>query len=270
MTRVSAPETRVLVSGATGRMGRRVIEEAAARDDVRVVAGVSRDLSGEISGIPVEPAGEFGVVLAEYDPDVLVDFSVPEASREFVADCAEANVACVVGTTGFEADEFAEDEFAEGGEAALREASEQVPVLHASNFSRGIQALLRAVEGAVRDLPGYDVEITESHHRHKRDAPSGTANAILDRIESAGEFGGRVHGREGESLRESGEIGVHARRAGGIRGEHELLLANEHEELRLTHRAGSRAVFADGALDAAVWLAGRGAGRYDFSEVVAE
>ncbi len=246
-------------------MGRRVIEEAAARDDARVVAGVSRDLSGKIDDIPVEPADEFEVVLREYDPDVLVDFSVPEASREFVADCAEANVACVVGTTG-----FTEDEFAEGGLAALREASERVPVLHASNFSRGVQALLRAVEGAVSDLPGYDVEVTESHHRHKRDAPSGTANAILDRIESVGEFDGRIHGREGDALREPGEIGVHARRAGGIRGEHEILLANEHEELRLTHRAGNRSAFADGALDAAGWLAGRNPGWYDFSEVVAE
>ncbi|WP_267879592.1 4-hydroxy-tetrahydrodipicolinate reductase [Haladaptatus cibarius] len=270
MTRVSDAETRVLVSGATGRMGRRVIGEAAARDDVRVVAGVSRDLSVEIDGTPVEPAEEFRFVLAEYEPDVLVDFSVPEASREFVTDCAEADVACVVGTTGFSGIESTEDEFAEGGLAALREASEQVPVLRASNFSRGIQALLRAVEGAVRDLPGYDVEVTESHHRHKRDAPSGTANSILDRIESAGEFDRRVHGREGDSLREPGELGVHSRRAGGIRGEHEILLANAHEELRLTHRAGSRAVFADGALDAAVWLAGRGAGQYDFSEVVAE
>ncbi|WP_435151897.1 4-hydroxy-tetrahydrodipicolinate reductase [Haladaptatus sp. DFWS20] len=260
MTRESSSATRVLVSGATGRMGRRVIEQAAARDDVRVVAGVSRELSGEIDGLPVEPANEFEVVLREYDPEVLVDFSVPEASQEFVADCAEANVACVVGTTGF----------AEDGEAVLREASERVSVLLASNFSRGIQALLRAVESAVSDLPGYDVEVTESHHRHKRDAPSGTANAILDRIESAGEFGGRVHGREGDALRESSEIGVHARRAGGIRGEHEILLANDHEELRLTHRAGSRAVFADGALDAAVWLAGRTPGWYDFSEVVAE
>ncbi|WP_266075403.1 4-hydroxy-tetrahydrodipicolinate reductase [Haladaptatus caseinilyticus] len=253
-------ETRVLVSGATGRMGRRVIEEADARDDAGVVAGVSRELSGEIDGRPIEPASEFESALAEYDPDVLVDFSVPEASQEFVGDCAEADVACVVGTTGF----------TEGGEAALREASERVPVLHASNFSRGIQALLRAVGNAVHDLPGYDVEVTESHHRHKRDAPSGTANTIIDRIESAGEFDGRVHGREGDALRESDEIGVHARRAGGIRGEHEILLANDHEELRLTHRAGSRAVFADGALDAAVWLTGRTPGRYDFSEVVAE
>ncbi len=252
--------TQVVVSGATGRMGRTVIETASERDDVEVVAGVSRDPPAEIDGVPTEPVQEFGAVLREYDPDALVDFSAPSSSQNYVAVCGEAGVACVVGTTGF----------GEQGESVLRRVSNHVPVLHASNFSRGVQALLRAVEGAVSDLPGYDVELTESHHRHKRDAPSGTAKTLLDRIESAGEFGERVHGREGEAARESGEIGVHARRAGGIKGEHEVLLANENEELRLTHRAGSRAVFADGALDAAVWLTGRNPGWYDFSEVIAE
>ncbi len=142
------------------------------------------------------------------------------------------------------------------------------PVLVASNFSRGVQALLHAVEGAVTDLPGYDVELTETHHNGKRDAPSGTAKTLLDRIAGAGGPEKRVHGREGDAPRRPGEIGVHARRAGGIAGEHEVLLANDHEELRLVHRAGDRAVFADGALDAAVWLAGRTPGWHGFDEVI--
>lgn len=250
--------TQVLVGGATGRMGRTVIAEAATRDDVETVAGVSRDPPPEIEGVPVEPMDELETVLSEYDPDVLVDFSTPDASREFVAACADAGVACVVGTTGFTDDD----------ETALREASERVPVLVASNFSRGVQALLRAVEGAVTDLPGYDVELTETHHNGKRDAPSGTAKTLLDRIVAAGGPEERVHGREGEAPRTADEVGVHARRAGGIAGEHEVLLADDHEELRLTHRAGDRAVFAAGALDAAVWLAGRNPGRYEFSEVI--
>ncbi|MCO8244478.1 MULTISPECIES: 4-hydroxy-tetrahydrodipicolinate reductase [unclassified Haladaptatus] len=249
--------TRVLVLGATGRMGRSVIAEASARDDVHVVAGVGRE-SGEIDGVPVEPADALGSVLSEYDPDVLIDFSVPDASVEFVTECADAGVPCVVGTTGFTEDD----------EVALREASEHAPVLVASNFSRGVQALLRAVEGAVSDLPGYDVELTETHHNGKRDAPSGTAKTVLDRITAAGGPEERVHGREGDAPRQENEIGVHARRAGGIAGEHEVLLANDHEELRLAHRAADRAVFADGALDAAVWLAGRTPGWYGFDEVI--
>ncbi|WP_458185113.1 4-hydroxy-tetrahydrodipicolinate reductase [Haladaptatus sp. NG-WS-4] len=252
--------TRVVVTGVTGRMGRTVLDVAADCDDVEVVAGVSRDPPAEIDGVPTEPVQEFGAVLREHDPDALVDFSTPTSSQNYVAVCAEAGVACVVGTTGFD----------EQGESVLRRVSDHVPVLKASNFSRGVQALLRAVEGAVGDLPGYDVELTETHHNGKRDAPSGTAKTLLDRIASAGGPDEQVHGREGDQPRRPGEVGVHARRAGGISGEHEVLLANDNEELRLVHRAGNRAVFADGALDAAVWLAGRAPGWYDFSEVIAE
>ena len=253
--------TRVLVTGATGRMGRTVVDAAADRADVSVVAGVNRNPAPDADlGVPLEAAAEFADVLREYHPDVVVDFSGPESSRDYVAACAEAGVPAVVGTTGFD------DE----GEAALRAASDDVPVLVASNFSRGVQALLDAVAAAVDDLPGYDVEVTETHHNGKRDAPSGTALTVVDHVESVREENGeRVHGREGDAPRTEGDIGIHARRAGNVRGEHEVLLAGGDEELRLTHRAGSRAVFAEGALDAAVWLAGRDAGWYDFAEVVA-
>jgi 4-hydroxy-tetrahydrodipicolinate reductase len=260
-----ASPTRIVVTGATGRMGRAVVDAASEREDVDVVAGVNRDPETDASdadpGVPVEPSREFGRVLRERDPDALVDFSAPSSSQNYVAVCAEAGVACVVGTTGFD----------DRGESALDAASDHVPVLRASNFSRGVQALLDAVEAAVGDLPAYDVEVTETHHNGKRDAPSGTAKTVVDRIESARAGDGRrVHGREGDAPREQGEIGVHARRAGSVRGEHEVLLAGGDEELRLAHRAGSRTVFADGALDAADWLAGRDPGRYEFSEVVGE
>ncbi|WP_137283456.1 4-hydroxy-tetrahydrodipicolinate reductase [Halorussus salinisoli] len=252
----------VAVTGATGQMGRAVLDAASAREDVDVAFAVNRDSDGEevVAGVPVEPTREFDQLLADHNPDVVVDFTGPASSQNYVAVAAEAGVASVVGTTGFD------DE----GEAALRELAEYAPVLKASNFGRGVQALLSAVEAAVADLPGYDVEVTETHHNRKRDAPSGTANAILDRIEDAREDDAseRVHGREGEAPREEGEIGVHARRAGSVTGEHEVLLAGNHEEVRLTHRAEDRGVFAEGALDAAVWLAGRDPGWYDFADVV--
>jgi 4-hydroxy-tetrahydrodipicolinate reductase len=258
----------VAVTGATGRMGRAVLDAASARDDVTVAFAVNRnppESGGEpAGGVPVEPAREFDRLLAERDPDAVVDFTGPASSQNYVAVATEAGVASVVGTTGFD----------EEGERALRELAQYAPILKASNFGRGVQALLSAAESAVADLPGYDVEVTETHHNRKNDAPSGTAKTILERIESARdggageETGQRVHGREGEAPRKAGEIGVHARRAGSITGEHEVLLAGNHEEVRITHRAEDRGVFAEGALDAAVWLAGREPGWYDFADVV--
>lgn len=249
----------VAVTGATGRMGRAVIEAAAARDEVDVAFAVNRDADSEsVEGAPVASASEFDRLVAEREPDALVDFTGPESSLRYVASATEAGVASVVGTTGFD----------EEGEQALRESADYAPVLKASNFGRGVQALLSAVESAVADLPGYDVEVTETHHNRKRDAPSGTAKTILETIEAQRADANRVHGREGEAPRQSGEIGVHARRAGSITGEHEVLLAGNHEEVRLIHRAEDRGVFAEGALDAAVWLSGREPGWYDFADVL--
>ncbi|WP_135828768.1 4-hydroxy-tetrahydrodipicolinate reductase [Halorussus halobius] len=252
------------VTGATGRMGRAVLDAASDREDVSVAFAVARDASDredarDLDAVPVEPARDLDRLLAERDPDALVDFTGPASSVEYVAAAAEAGVASVVGTTGFD------DE----GEQALRESAERAPVLKAANFGRGVHALVSAVESAVADLPGYDVEVTETHHNRKRDAPSGTAKTILETVEDARpDDPERVHGREGEAPRAAGEVGVHARRAGSITGEHEVLLAGNHEEVRLTHRAEDRGVFAEGALDAAVWLAGRDPGRYEFADAV--
>ncbi|MFC7155457.1 4-hydroxy-tetrahydrodipicolinate reductase [Halomarina halobia] len=242
---------RVVVTGATGRMGRTVREAAEERGwDVRPVSR-----SDAVEDGPEDLAA----VLADERPDAVVDFTLPEASVETVAACAEAGVPAVVGTTGFDDGQF----------DALWGASQSVAVLHAPNFSRGVAVLLGLVREAVAALPGYDVELTETHHRGKRDAPSGTANRLLDAVDEARETAAeRVHGRRGAHLRGDGEVGVHVRRAGDVRGEHEVLFAGNDEVLTLTHRAESRRVFAAGALDAAAWLAGREAGWYDFSEVL--
>jgi dihydrodipicolinate reductase len=155
------------------------------------------------------------------------------------------------------------------GLANLKTASESTAVLKASNFSRGVAALRLAVREATAALPDADIELTETHHNAKRDAPSGTAKTLLDDIEGVrADLSERVHGREGEAPRSANEIGVHARRAGDVAGEHEVLLGGSNETLSLTHRAGDRSIFAEGALDAAVWLAGREAGWYDFFDVI--
>jgi 4-hydroxy-tetrahydrodipicolinate reductase len=253
-----AETVSIAVTGAGGRMGREVLHAAAGRDDVTVAFAVNRSPVEDVAGVSVSDADDFEARLAATDPDVLVDFTGPESSPDYVAACADAGVAVVVGTTGFDDD----------GLATLDAASDTVPLLKATNFSRGVAALRRAVREAVAALPGYDIEVTETHHNGKRDAPSGTANTILADIDDVRGDANRVHGREGDQPRADGEIGVHARRAGDVTGEHEVLVAGNHELLSLTHRAGARGVFAEGALDAAVWLAGRDAGRYDFDDVL--
>jgi len=252
---------RLGITGATGRMGQEVLAAATGREDCEVVFAVNRDPDDKtVDGIDIEPAAEFDSLVADREPTVVIDFTGPESAVEYAETCADAGVAYVTGTTGFDED----------GLEALEAASEDVPVLHAPNFARGVQALVNIVGEAVQNLPGYDVELVETHHNGKRDAPSGTANRLLEEIEANGDFGERTHGREGDAPREASEIGVHALRAGDITGEHEIILAGNHEEVRLTHRAEDRGVFAAGAVDAAVWIAGQKAGSYDFADVISE
>jgi 4-hydroxy-tetrahydrodipicolinate reductase len=241
-------------------MGREVLALAHDRDDLSIVLAVSHSAEDDVQGVPVADAEALPRLLVENDVDVLVDFTAPGSSAEYVAACVDADVAAVVGTTGF----------AEAEEATLHRASDSIPVLKASNFSRGIAALRRAVREAVGALPGFDVEVTETHHNGKRDAPSGTASTIIEDVDDVRGERPRVHGREGDQPREEGEIGVHARRAGGIPGEHEVLLGGDHEYLSLSHAALDRGVFADGALDAAVWLHDREPGWYDFGAVIGD
>jgi 4-hydroxy-tetrahydrodipicolinate reductase len=252
--------TRLAITGASGRMGRELL--AVARDralDVALATSRTPE-AGPIEGVELDPAEELRDLLDEREVDVLVDFTVPSASRDAVADAAQAetDVALVVGTTGFSDDGLAE----------LRATSQEVPLLLAANFARGIQTLLGVVGDVAAALPDYDVELVEAHHNGKRDAPSGTASRLLDEIEAKRDETRRVHGRDGDAPRSADEIGVHSLRAGDVTGEHELVLAGNREELRLTHRAGDRGVFAEGALDAAEWLAGRDPGWYDFADVL--
>jgi 4-hydroxy-tetrahydrodipicolinate reductase len=248
---------RLGVTGAAGRMGEAVIETASGREDVEVVFGVDTADVEDVLSIPVSDPSEFVELLDTHEPDAVIDFTVPEAAIEFATACAETGVPLVTGTTGHDDLQF----------ETVAAASEQIPVLKATNFARGIQALLRTVSAAVGALPGYDIEVTETHHNGKRDAPSGTANTILEEIAEQRDFD-EEYGREGIQPREDDEIGVHVRRAGDIRGEHEIMLAGNDEVVTLTHRAEDRGVFAAGAIDAAVWLAEQEPGWYEFGDLI--
>jgi len=247
--------TTIGINGIAGRMGEAVRETAADREDVTVAFGI--DVDGPDSDVPVYDPDDAAAALAEHDPDVVVDFTVPGATTARAQACADAGAGLVIGTTGFE----------EEGFATLEEVSTEVPLLKATNFSRGIQALLRTLGPALEALAGYDVEVMETHHNKKRDAPSGTAKTILSEIGEYREFE-TVPGREGIQPREDDEVGMLVRRAGDIRGEHEITIAGNDEVVTLAHRAEDRAVFAAGALDAAEWLADREAGWYDLGDVI--
>jgi 4-hydroxy-tetrahydrodipicolinate reductase len=250
----------VAIGGVGGQMGAAVAALAADRHAVDPVLGFSTTPEtvdapvGEVVDIAVMPDA-----LQRTPVDVLVEFTTAGAVSSFADAAARSGVALVSGTTALTAADH----------RGLDAAAETVPVLHAANFSRGIAVLRTLVREAVRQLPGADIELTETHHRLKEDAPSGTAETLLADIAAAGGPERRVDGRRGASPRAAAEVGVHARRAGAIAGVHEVLFATETEELTLQHRARSRSVFAAGALDAAEWLAERPPGSYTFDAVLA-
>jgi 4-hydroxy-tetrahydrodipicolinate reductase len=248
----------IAVTGATGQMGTNVIETAREKD---IGIGLSIDKEAtERYGLEIRSDDKLGDLLQDDTVDVIVDFTVPEATMKYLEAAKKTGTPIVIGTTGF----------TEEQEEKIRDAGEEIPVLRASNFSPSINVMKKLVKQAAAKLEEYDIEVTETHHNKKRDAPSGTAKSFLDEIDQArGEFR-EVHGREGEAPRTEGEVGVHALRAGDIRGTHEVLLAGDDEVLKIRHRSESRKVFASGALRAAEWLKERSNGFYSFKEVLEE
>jgi 4-hydroxy-tetrahydrodipicolinate reductase len=180
---------------------------------------------------------------------VVIDVSAPAGTLAHARICADYGVPLVSGVTGLSAAEMAE----------LRRLAARIPMLHARNLSPGMAALLALLPALAAALAGYDLEIVETHHRHKRDAPSGTALALA---EAAAGGAPVVLGRGGIAPRADGEIGIHAVRGGGNPGEHAVIFAADGEEVRVCHRAFSRRAYADGALRAAAWIVGQPAGWY--------
>lgn len=254
---------RLAVVGATGRLGRRVVAAALASDAVTLEAAIGRT-PGEDVGVlaGLAPVG-LAVRTAEAGlgaADVVIDVSLPEGLARTLSQLDGRPL--VTGVTGLS--------------SALREALDaaalQGPVLVAANFSAGVAVLADLVARAARALPDFDVEITETHHVGKVDAPSGTAIRLGEAV--AGARGQQLdevvrHGRQGHTgVRPPGEIGMHALRCGDVVGEHEVWLAGHGERLRLGHVATSRDTFAVGALRAAVWLATQPPGMYTMRDVL--
>ncbi len=263
---------RIGITGAAGRMGKTLIEAIAlAGDELQLTAALERPQSsligvdsGELAGtghngVPV--MGALAEVVEQID--LLIDFTVPAATLDNVALCASHNVAMVIGTTGFTPEE----------EARINTAAGRIAVCKASNFSTGVNVCFQMLEMAARVLgEDSDIEIYEAHHRHKIDAPSGTA---LSMGQVVADTLGRdlqqvaVYGRHGQTgARDRQTIGFATVRGGDIVGDHTVTFAAEGERVEITHKASSRMSFARGAVRAAAWLAGRDAGLYDMRDVL--
>jgi 4-hydroxy-tetrahydrodipicolinate reductase len=248
-------------------MGQRIIALAAADSRFTVVAALDAAASGRIGQDAGEMAGagRMGIALGESitgDFDVLIDFSAAAATVRWLDACLQRKRPIVIGTTGHDAARI----------AAIESASRQIAVLKSANMSVGVNALLRAVEQVARSLGAeYDVEIIETHHRFKADAPSGTALALKDAVvRGRADLTRVVHGRSGVTgQRPPGEIGIHAVRCGDVVGEHDVRFSTLGETVVLRHIAHSRDTFARGALAAAAWLSGKPAGLYGMGEVLA-
>lgn len=254
---------RIGIGGIGGRMGREIAAAALADPAFALVGGVARPGRAptirEAVGADVRIVDIVAALLPEID--VLMDFTSPEATVAHARACAEAGRPFVSGVTGLSRDQL----------AALGEAAKTIPLFYARNMSLGINAVLAILPMLVRALDGYDVEVVETHHRHKADAPSGTALALAEAIAGAlgAELGHRaVYGRQGVAPRRRGEFGIHAVRAGGNAGEHTILLADEGEEVRIVHRALSRRTFALGALRAATFVVSQSPGLYTMADLV--
>ncbi len=263
---------RVVVSGAGGRMGKLLLQAVIEEDGMELVAAVerkdhpllNRDV-GELIG-----SAKCGVLMRTdleeviSSGDILVEFSTPQATLSHLPVAVEKNTRIVIGTTGLNNEE----------KERIKESSSRIPILLSPNMSIGVNLLFR-IAGEVARILGdeYDVEIIETHHRMKRDAPSGTALRLAEVIAQARGHSLKevaVYGREGTAgERKRGTIGIHAVRGGTVSGEHNVIFAGASERVELTHRAESRQVFVRGAIEAIRFIAGASPGLYDMQDVIA-
>jgi 4-hydroxy-tetrahydrodipicolinate reductase len=248
---------RVAVLGATGRLGRRVVAGVLAAPGLSLVAAFARRGVGVDAGLLAggAPCGVLVTAPGDGPPaDVLIDVSLPGGLQELGGWLGAAAV--VSGVTGQD----------DAGVAWLDAHAARAPVLVAANFSLGVAVLADLVARATAALPDHDVEIVEAHHRHKRDAPSGTALLLAAAATGGGEP--TSFGRSGHSEGRAPGVAIHAVRGGDIVGEHQVWLCGDGERLLLGHTATSRDTFAAGAVRAARWVVGRPPGRYQLTQVL--
>ncbi|MGA2121878.1 MAG: 4-hydroxy-tetrahydrodipicolinate reductase [Methanoregula sp.] len=248
---------KVVVCGASGRMGQTIGRMVNESKDLELVGGI--DLKpNSFFGVGIVETKNAEELLKSTKVDVLIDFTVASAAVENVKMAARNNVALVVGTTGFTPEQRGVMEKAIHG---------HVPAVISSNFSVGVNIFWQLIRESAKLLKDYDIEVIEAHHRNKKDAPSGTAKTILQIIDEEAGARKKQYGREGMTERQN-EIGVHVIRGGDIVGEHTVMFSKNFETIELSHRAYDRSVFASGALHAARWVVGKKPGIYGMSDVL--
>lgn len=248
---------KVVVCGASGRMGQTVGRMVHESSDLKIVGGV--DLKGGTFFNEEQVASkDINQLLEKKKPDILIDFTVAGAAVENVKAAARHNVALVVGTTGFTMEQRKVMADAVAGHS---------PAVISSNFSVGVNIFWQVLRDAAKLLKDYDIEVIEGHHRNKKDAPSGTAKIILQILDEETGTRQKMYGREGITERKN-EIGVHVIRGGDIVGDHAVLFSKNFETITLSHRAYDRAVFASGALIATRWVVGKKPGIYGMNDVL--
>lgn len=264
-------QIRVAIAGAGGRMGRQLIQAALQQDGVQLGAALERPGSSLVGSDAGELAGvaKTGVLVSDSldtvvnDFDVFIDFTRPEGTLAHLAFCVKHAKGMVIGTTGFD----------DAGKQAISDASREIPIVFAANFSVGVNVMLKLLEKAAKVMGDYaDIEIIEAHHRYKVDAPSGTALAMGEAIAKAMDKNLKdcaVYSREGHTgERVPGTIGFATVRAGDIVGEHTAMFADIGERVEITHKASSRMTFANGAVRSASWLKGKKNGIFDMRDVL--
>jgi 4-hydroxy-tetrahydrodipicolinate reductase len=261
---------RIGIVGASGRMGLCLVQAVVAAKATLAAAVEQPDNpflgkdAGELAGVGtlgVSIVDDIQHVLNQFD--VLIDFTRPEASMGFLEVCRQAGKKLVIGTTGH----------SDGQKAAIKQAAEEIAIVFAPNMSVGVNLTLKLLEMAAKVMGEYtDIEIIEAHHRHKVDAPSGTAlkmGEVVAKTLGQDLKDCAVYGREGNTgARDRKTIGFATIRAGDIVGEHTVMFADEGERVEITHKATSRMTFANGAVRAALWLEGRQTGLYDMQDVL--
>ena len=262
---------KVGVIGAGGRMGRMLIEAVHDNAQTTLNAAIERQGSslvgadaGEVAAIghlKVQIVDDLTAVIN--DIDVLIDFSLPDATEQNMQICAANKVAMVIGTTGFNAQQ----------EQVLKEASKQIAIVYAGNYSTGVNLSLKLLAMAATAFGNdADVEVIEAHHKHKIDAPSGTAYMMAEAVAEARGQNLKdvaIYGREGQTgEREAGSIGIHAIRGGEIIGDHTVMFIADGEVVEITHRARARMTFAAGAVRAATWVIKQEVGQYNMQDVL--
>lgn len=248
---------KVVVCGASGRMGQTIGRMVKESSDLELVGGVDLKPSS-FFGVDIVESQKLEHLLISRKPDVLIDFTIAHAAVENVKTAAKNNVAIVVGTTGFTSEQRADMAKAIEG---------HVPAVISSNFSVGVNIFWQLVRDAAKLLKEYDIEVIEGHHRNKKDAPSGTAKTILQILDEEVGTRKKLYGREG-MLERGNEIGVHVIRGGDIVGDHKVMFSKNFETIELSHRAYDRSVFASGALRATRWVIGKKPGLYGMNDVL--